>query len=130
MEKKTNNKKVLIIEDEAMLSEMYSDFFSYEGFEVFVADDGEKGIKKAFLKKPDIIILDVLLPKKEGTEVLKEIREDEEWGKNVPIIMLTNLDSSDHILTVIQKYKPSYYFIKTSIEPKEVLMKAKNLLDL
>lgn len=78
----------------------------------------------------DIVILDILLPEKEGADVLKEIREDEEWGKDVPIILLTNLEPSDYILVAIQKYKPSYYFIKSDIEPKEVLSKAKELLNI
>lgn len=121
-------KKVLIVEDEKMLSEMYKEKFEYEGFEVFLAYDGEEGKKSALENKPDLLILDVLLPKKEGVEVLKEIRESGDWGKKLPIIMLTNLDSSDYILQMINEYRPSYYFIKANVELNEIVEKAKSLL--
>lgn len=121
-------KRVLIVEDEKMLAEMYSDKFKHEGFEVLLADDGEKGLKMALEEEPDILILDILLPKKEGVDVLKEIRESGDWGKKIPIIMLTNLDSSDYILDAVNKYYPSYYFIKANVDLNEIVNKTKELL--
>ena len=120
--------KILIVEDEKMLAEMYKDKFEHEGFEVLSASDGEKGLKIALEEKPDILLLDVLLPKKEGVEVLKEVRESGRWGKSVPIIMLTNLDSSNYILDAVNKYSPSYYFIKANVELAEIVKKARELV--
>ncbi len=122
------NKKLLIVEDEKMLSEMYAERFAYEGFEILLAEDGEKGVEMALEEKPDLIILDILLPRKEGVDVLKEVRESGGWGSSVPIIMLTNLDCNDYILEAIEKYSPSYYFIKSNIELKEVVKKVHELL--
>ena len=121
-------KKVLIIEDEKMLSRMYKDKFEFENFEVLTASDGEEGVNKALGEKPDILIVDILLPKKEGVEVLKEVRESGDWGEKVPIILLTNLDSSNYILDAIGKYSPSYYFVKANIELSEVVEKMKELV--
>ncbi len=121
--------KILIVEDEKMLAEMYKDKFEHEGFEVLSASDGEKGVKIALEEKPDILLLDVLLPKKEGVEILKEVRESGRWGKNVPIIMLTNLDSSNYILDAVNKYSPSYYFIKANVELTEIVKKARELVE-
>ncbi len=125
----TKDKKILIVEDEEMLSEMYAERFGYEGFETIMANDGEEGLKKALGEKPDLIILDILLPKKEGVDVLKDIRESGGWGRGVPIIMLTNLDCNDYVLDAIEKYSPSYYFIKSNIELKEVVEKVYELLE-
>ncbi len=122
------NKKLLIVEDEEMLADMYAERFGFEGFEIILANDGEKGVEMALKEKPDLIILDILLPKKEGVDVLKDIRESGEWGEHIPIIMLTNLDCNDYVLDAIEKYSPSYYFIKSNIELKEVVNKVHELL--
>ena len=121
-------KKIIIIEDEKMLAEIYRDKFKKEGFDVLLFSEGKEGIKSIFDEKPDILILDILLPDIGGIEILKKVRENGQWGENLPIIMLTNLDSNDHILIAIEKYHPSYYFIKTDIEPSEIVEKAKELL--
>ncbi len=112
-----------------MLVDMYRDKFEHEGFEVLVAEEGEEGLKKAFEEKPDLIILDILLPKKEGTEILKEIRESDEWGNEVPVVMLTNMNTSDYILGAVNQYRPSYYFIKSNIELNELVAKVRKLID-
>ncbi len=125
MEKKY---QILIVEDEKMLLEMYKDRFEQEGFEVITAKDGEKGLKMALEKRPDLLVLDILLPKKEGTDVLKEVRESGEWGKTVPIVMLTNLDSKDYILEAVDRYQPSYYFLKVNTELNDMVEKIKQLM--
>ncbi len=121
-------KRILIIEDEEMISDMYKDKFEFEKFDVSTALDGEEGLEKALQEKPDIILLDILLPKKEGTEVLEEIRKSGKWGEEVPIIMLTNLDSNDGILDSISEYSPSYYLIKSNTDLDKLVAKVNNLL--
>ncbi len=126
---KLKMKRVLVIEDEKMLAEMYKDKLDQEGFETLSAYDGEEGVEVALREEPDLILLDILLPKKEGTDVLKEVRESGEWGENVPIVMLTNLDSRDYIVEAINKYSPSYYFIKANVELNEMVEKIRELLN-
>lgn len=78
--------KVLIVEDDESMGIALRDGFEYEGFDVTLARDGEIGMDKATSANPDLIILDVMLPKKSGLDICKKIRSD---GNNVPIIMLT-----------------------------------------
>lgn len=78
--------RLLIIEDEIALADGLRDNFAIEGFEVLVANDGQAGLQLAQMEKPDIIILDVMLPKKSGFDVCKELRNQ---GNQTPIIMLT-----------------------------------------
>lgn len=111
-----------------MLTEMYKDKFEHEGFEVSLAYDGEQGVEKAIKEEPDLLVLDILLPGKEGLEVLETVRKSGLWGREVPIIMLTNLDSDDRIIKAIEKYRPSYYFIKSNTELEEITDRAKELI--
>lgn len=78
--------KILIVEDEAALAEGLKDNFEIEGYDVMLAYDGEEGLTKALNESPDIIILDVMMPKKSGFDVCKELRSK---GDQTPIIMLT-----------------------------------------
>ena len=79
-------RKVLIVEDDEAMSVALRDGFSYEGYEVAVATDGEAGLKLASAATPDLILLDVMLPKMTGLDVCRQLRDG---GNNVPIIMLT-----------------------------------------
>jgi len=82
-------KKILIIEDERDLEKIIEDTLSQEGFQIFKAFDGESGIDAFFLYKPDLILLDINLPKKNGWEICREIRQE----SNIPIIMMTARDT-------------------------------------
>ena len=119
--------KVLIIEDDKILSDMYHDVFTINGFTILTADDGENGLKLAMSEKPDIILLDLALPKIHGVDVLKSLRADA-WGKNVPIIVLTNLNVDGKILQAITEYNPVYCLLKANTTPEEVMNKAKEVI--
>jgi len=106
------SKKILIVEDEAPLLRALVDKFTLEGFETIAAEDGKSGITIALKEHPDIILLDLLLPKMDGVTVMKKIREDA-WGKHVPIIVLTNVSGDDKIMREVLKNEPAYYLIKT-----------------
>ena len=82
-------KKILIIEDEIDLIKVLKDTFEKDNFQVFCAEDGEEGIEKFYEKNPDLILLDINMPKKNGWEVCKEVREQ----SNIPIVMMTARDS-------------------------------------
>lgn len=92
------SKKILLVEDESDISRPLAFRLRKKGFEVFIAEDGEEALRLAFLEKPDLVILDLMLPKLPGEEVCKRIRADQTIGQ-VPIIMLTAKASEiDHIV--------------------------------
>jgi len=120
------SKTVLIIEDDKVLAEMYKDKFTLSGFSVTVASDGQEGLDLAISSEPNLILLDLALPKIKGTDVLGALRTTN-WGKTVPIIVLTNLNVDGKILEAITKYNPVYCLLKANTTPEEVLEKAKEV---
>lgn len=123
----TQNIRLLLVEDDLILSEMYAKKFVLEKFVVLTALDGEEGLAMALKEKPDIILLDLLMPKKDGMTMLKELRKDP-WGKNVPIIILTNLNAKDEIIQGITENQPAYYLMKTNAVPSNVVDKIREVL--
>src|SRR5258706_11802090 len=120
-------KKILLVEDDAILSDMYEKKFVIEKFEVLTAHDGEKGLEIALQEKPDIILIDLLMPKMDGMTLLKKLREDP-WGENVPTIILTNLSANASILQGISENHPAYYLMKINAIPSEIVTKIKEVL--
>lgn len=119
-------KKILIVEDESTLQRALSDFLNLEGFEVVNALDGESGISEAKKEKPDLILLDIILPKKDGYEVIDELKKEEET-KNIPIILLTNLETSENITRAFEKGVTNY-LIKSDYKLEDIVKKIKELL--
>lgn len=117
-------RKILIIEDEKELAQVLYDTFSQEDFEVIKAFDGEIGVDKFYEEKPDLILLDINLPKKLGWEVCKEIRKT----SNVPIIMMTARDSDTDEYTGLSIGADDY--ITKPFNLKILLLKVKKLLKL
>ncbi len=120
-------KTILIIEDELPMLKALSDKFSREGFETLEAKDGEEGLKVALEKKPNLIILDIFMPVMDGKAMFEKLREDE-WGKTVPVIILTNLNPDDKTLDELMKNGPSYYFVKSKWKLEELVEKVKKEL--
>lgn len=118
--------KVLIVEDEKMLADMYTTKFSMEGFEAANAADGMIGLAKAREMKPDIILLDVIMPKLDGFGALKEIRQDPKL-KDTPVILLTNLGQDEDIRKG-KKLGATDYFVKANHTPAEVVAKVQAVL--
>lgn len=111
-----------------MMSKTLVERFEQEGFKVFAAKDGEAGLKMALEEEPTIILLDILLPKMDGMQVLQKLRESGDWGKNVPVIMLTNLDANDKIIERVAKDKPTYYLIKSDWSLDKIVEKVNERL--
>lgn len=90
-----NKKKILLIEDDVDLSEMYKMRFAASGFEVRAASDGEKGLDEMRKFNPDLVLLDIVMPKKDGFDLLEEIQgaADGDMIKKIPIVILSNLAS-------------------------------------
>ena len=87
---------VLLIEDDTFLANIYKTKFEMEGFVVDVAENGELGLKEVQKRQPDLVLLDILLPKMDGFTVLQHMKEDAEL-KNIPVILLTNLGQKDDV---------------------------------
>ena len=117
-------RQILIIEDEKPLAQVLEDTFSQEGFEIIKAFDGENGVDKFYNEKPDLILLDINLPKKLGWEVCKEIRET----SNIPIIMMTARDSDSDEYNGLSIGADDY--ITKPFNLKILLLKVKKLLKL
>lgn len=113
MSKSTNKKKLLIIEDESILLELFADKFINEGFKTFQATTAEKGLQIALKEKPDLILLDIILPKMDGISMLRILREDP-WGKSVPVIILSNVTDQQKVSEAM-KLSVYDYIIKTNL---------------
>lgn len=121
-------KILLLIDDDKILLDMYQKLLLNHGYEVHTAMDGEDGLKKALVDHPDIILLDIRMPKMDGMTMLKHLREDE-WGKDAKVIILTNLDPVDNILQGVVIDHPTYYMIKSNTKPEEVLGHIKEVVE-
>ncbi|MCX6718938.1 MAG: response regulator [Candidatus Taylorbacteria bacterium] len=103
-----------MIEDDAALRSLLHDKFILEGFEIIEAKDGEEGLAMALREHPDLILLDIILPKMDGITMMKKLRQTDEWGKKVPIILLTNLGvDEDSINQAVVAYEPANYLVKS-----------------
>lgn len=110
--------KVLIVEDDQLIQRMYSKIFTFEKYEVITASDGEEGLEKARATKPTIILLDVMMPKMNGMQVLEKLKADPDT-KHIPVIILSNLAGENDIETALSKGAVKY-IIKSEYDPKEV----------
>ncbi len=119
-------RKILLIEDDSFLLSMYTTKFELENFIVVTAEDGEKGFEMVMKEAPDIILLDIILPKMSGFEVLKKIKSDDEL-KKIPVILLTNLSQKSDIEKGLG-LNADDYIIKAHFTPAEVVEKAKKVL--
>ncbi len=119
-------KKILFIEDESALQKTFGEILSQEGYEMIPALDGQTGLKMAKTKKPDLILLDLILPRVHGFEVLKQLKEDSET-KEIPVIILTNLEEIGDVDKAIG-LGATTYLVKAQYTLEEVLEKIKKAL--
>ncbi len=120
-------KKILFIEDESALQKTFGDILKQEGYEMISALDGETGLKLARAEKPDLILLDLILPKIYGIEVLRKLKEDE-ITKEIPIVILTNLEEMKDIDKALELGAKSY-LIKAQYTLEEVVEKIKKAIE-
>ncbi len=106
--------RVLIVEDEASLRGALCDKFAREGFTVFEAKDGEAGLEVALSEQPQIILLDMMMPKMDGITMLHQLRLKNEWGRRVPVLLLTNVSSDDkRMLKEVSDDGSVHYLVKS-----------------
>jgi len=118
-------KKILIIEDDRALQNALVEVLIQEGFETISAFDGEEGMKKASEEPPDLILLDIILPKKDGYEVLEEIKKSPQ--KNIPVLILTNLEEIDNVQRALD-LGATTFMIKSDFSLKDIVEKIKENL--
>jgi DNA-binding response OmpR family regulator len=118
--------KILLIEDDVELLKMYERIFALEKFDLVTAVDGEEGLEKANSEKPSLIVLDIMMPKLDGFQVLLRLKSDNDT-KIIPVIVLTNLagvkDAQSCLYIGAVKY-----FVKSECEPKQIVEAVKETL--
>lgn len=119
-------KKILFIEDESALQRAASQVLTEEGFQVLSALDGELGLELTKKEIPDLILLDLIMPKKSGFEVLEELKKDP-GTKNIPVIILSNLEGSEDVEKALT-LGATTYLVKTNYRLEEVVEKIKSVL--
>jgi DNA-binding response OmpR family regulator len=113
---------ILIIEDDLVLTRMYQKKFEFDGYQVFLGFGGQEGLKLAMEKKPDIILLDIMMPEMDGFEVLKRLKKNPDT-KNIPVIILTNLGTSKVLIDEALKLGAKDYLIKSKTSSADVVKK-------
>jgi len=114
--------KILIIEKENILAEMYKDKFEQEGFLVKIASDYEQGLKIAKEEKPDLILIDILNPTKEDSDFLNQLKENEQLSQ-IPIVILSNYEEPRRLKESFSQVKD--FFLNTQLTPSQLLERIK-----
>jgi len=126
-----NEKKILIVEiveDDRPLLSVLTERFTNEGYKVISAITGDEGLDLALKNKPDLILLDIVMPKMDGLIMLEKLRKDP-WGKTANVILLTNLSADEKITKAVTELEPSYYLIKTDWKMDDIVERVKSVLN-
>ncbi len=121
-----SKQRILIIEDDGFLASIYAQKLEVEGFEVSFATNGEDGIKLAHKDSPDLVLLDLLMPKMNGFEVLEQMKADSSLT-SIPVLILTNLGQKEDVERCI-KLGAAGYVIKAHSLPHETVRRIKEIL--
>ena len=124
MDKKT---KILVVEDEEILLTALSEELKQEGFEVVGAKDGVEGVEKAASEKPDLVLMDLVMPRLDGIGALKQMKEQEET-KAIPVVILTNLSDYDKISDALSLGAMDY-LVKANYRLEELITKIKTVIE-
>ena len=120
-------KSVLLVDDDLTLREMYTERLKAEGFQVLAARDGEEALKIAGENHPNLILLDIMMPKINGLDVLKKLKEQSDT-KNIPVIVLTALIQDRERMESVTRGADDY-IVKSETMPGEVIAKVHALID-
>ena len=121
------SKKILIVEDDQFLREFYQELLQEEGYVVDVAGDGEVALKKMWENEFDLVLLDIMLPKKDGVQVLNDLKMHPAKSASVVVVVLTNL-GQDAIIKRCFDLGAAGYLIKSAMNPDQVLTEIKSYL--
>lgn len=120
-------KKILVIDDDLLLLEMYKEKLESEGFQVATAPSAREGLKKAKSAKPDLVLLDILMPTMDGFQALEKLKSDPET-KEIPVVFLTNLSREEWSLSKSAELGAIAYLVKARLRPAEVVQKIREVL--
>jgi CheY-like chemotaxis protein len=120
------SKILLIVEDDPLMSRMYQKIFTFEKYEVATAANGEEGLDKVRELKPTVVLLDVMMPKMNGLQVLEKIKSDPDI-KHIPVIMLTNLAGEKDAESALMKGAVKY-IVKSEHDPKQIVDMVKEII--
>jgi len=118
--------KIVIVEDEKMLAEMYRDKLERSGFEIYSAPDAEEGLELIKKIKPDLILLDILLPRENGVGLLSKVRKIADIA-SIPVVAFSNYDDEE-TKKEVKRLGAKDYLIKTNYTPQEVVDKIREYL--
>ena len=119
--------KILLVEDDQMVSQMYYRKLTRDGFALTLAGNGEEGLAALKNERPDIILLDVMMPKLNGFETLKIIKKDPVY-KNLPVVILTNLGDRDDDIAQCKKMGAVDYWVKANTEINDLSNRIKTII--
>lgn len=120
-------KKILIVEDDQFLREFYQELLTDEGYLVDVAADGDIGLSKIRNSEYDLVLLDIILPKKDGIQILRDLKVTSPKSSNLSIVVLTNL-GQNAVIKECFDLGADGYLIKSALNPDEVLTEVKSFL--
>lgn len=124
---KNQSEKILVIEDDQFLRELYHELLKDEGYEVDLATDGEGGLNKFLAGGYSLVLLDIMLPKVDGLEILRKAQKQKPKKENGPVVLLTNL-GQDSIIKEGFSLGASGYLVKSAMNPDQVLNEIKVFL--
>jgi CheY-like chemotaxis protein len=119
-------KTILIVEDDPILRDLYKDRLELEGYKIMTAPDGQEGLEAVKEKIPDLILLDIMMPKMNGFDVLDRLKADDET-KHIPVFMLSALVQEENVVKAKQKGATGY-LIKSNTTPGQIVDKVKETL--
>lgn len=121
-----DKKKVLIVEDEPALADALVIKFNHEGFDAFKAENGQAGLDMAVSRKPDVILLDLMMPVMDGKTMLRKLRDIPEF-KALPVLILTNAGDIDNIRETQTFYDAAGFLIKSNVNPEDIVSKVRGM---
>jgi len=120
-------KKILIVDDDLFIKDIYSNALNLEGFQVVTSSNGEEGLKKIFTEKPDLVLLDILMPIMDGLTMLEKLRASDESMSSIPVIILSNLGQKEDIDKALN-LGANDFLIKSQSDVSQIIDRISNLL--
>ncbi|MFA6407517.1 MAG: response regulator [Candidatus Paceibacterota bacterium] len=124
-----DQKTILVVEDHIPVRLALVEKLTKHGYRAIEAKDGEEGLEVAGAQKPDLILLDLIMPRLGGMEMLEKLRKESEFGKKVPVIILTNLNPNDKIMKEVVETEPTFYLVKADWKLEDVIEKVNETLN-